>query len=253
MGDPRIGKTDILQSSARLNPISSYGLGTGTTGISLAINNSENVVTKGLIPMADKGLCAINELNIIRQRDLPFLFSAMDKGLISFNIAEKHYKFDARVKIIASGSPKTDKFVGWTKETIMRQVPFEFEMLSRFHLIFLIRRVNIKNYIRRSVKIVTDKKENILTEDEKFIRDYVEYAMQTVVELPNDIEKEIVNIAAIIKKDEKKYIQEFSKHEIIGLIRMAKASARMKLSKIVTKEDLDFIKEIVVDGLRLYE
>ncbi|MBW2997287.1 hypothetical protein KY349_03030, partial [Candidatus Woesearchaeota archaeon] len=62
LGDPGTGKTQILSAATELAPISSMGLGSGTSGVGLAVTVKGKEVVKGLLPMADKGLCAIDEL-----------------------------------------------------------------------------------------------------------------------------------------------------------------------------------------------
>jgi len=154
LGDPSTGKTDILRSASRLHPISSFGLGSGTTGVGLTVTVKGQEVTKGLLPMADRGLCAIDELNLMEDKDRAALYNAMEKGFLTYDKAGKHYKFDARVKIIATANPKGDKFVGWTLETLKKQLPFDTALLSRFHLVFLIRKPDIEKFVEISRKII---------------------------------------------------------------------------------------------------
>jgi len=251
LGDPGTGKTDILRSASNLHPISSFGLGSGTSGVGLTVTVKGNEVSKGLLPMADKGLCAVDELNLMQERDRASLYNAMEKGFITYDKGGNHYKFDARVRVIATANPKGDRFVGWTVETLKKQLPFDSALLTRFHLVFLIRKPDIKQFVEISKRILRGDKRKVLTGDERFIRDYVDYAANINVEIPGEFEREIIDFIAEIKQNEKKYLIEVSPRLVLGFIRLAKASARMGLREKVTQEDIDLVKEIVTRGLRL--
>ncbi len=84
-----------------------------------------------------------------------------------------------------------------------------------------------------------------------FIREYVDFAEQVDVEFPKEFEKQVVEFSTTLKKDEKKYLIEISPRIVIGLIRIAKASARMELRKTVKKEDIDKAEEIIKFGLQI--
>ncbi|MFW6383225.1 MAG: ATP-binding protein, partial [Nanoarchaeota archaeon] len=142
LGDPGTGKTDILRSASEIHPISSLGLGSGTTGAGLTITTKGKEITKGLLPMADGGICAIDELNLMEQKERGSLYNAMEKGFVTYDKGGKHYKFDARVRVLATANPKGDKFTAKDVEGLKKQLPFDPALLSRFHLVFLIRKPN---------------------------------------------------------------------------------------------------------------
>jgi len=251
LGDPSTGKTDILRSASNLHPISSFGLGSGTSGVGLTVTLKGDEVSKGLLPMADKGLCAIDELNLMQDRDRASLYNAMEKGFLTYDKGGKHYKFDARVRVLSTANPKGDKFVGWTIETLKKQMPFDTALLSRFHLVFMIRQPDIEKFVEISKKIIRNDKKKVVSGDEKFIQDYVSYADRIDVEIPVTLEKEIVDFISEIKKQEKKYLIDISPRLVLGFVRLAKASARMKLSKNVNQDDIDLVMDIVTRGLQV--
>ncbi len=251
LGDPGTGKTDILRSVSSLSPISSFGLGSGTSGVGLTVTVKGNEVLKGLLPMADKGLCAIDELNLMQERDRASLYNAMEKGFITYDKGGKHYKFDSRIKVIATANPVGDRFAGWTIETLKKQMPFDSALLTRFHLVFLIRKPDIQQFVEISKKIIRSEKKKALTGDESFIRDYVEYAQDIKVDIPVEFERGIIDFIAEIKENENRYLIEISPRLVVGFLRLAKASARMRLATKVTQDDIDLVKEIVTRGLRI--
>jgi len=251
LGDPGTGKTDILRSAASLHPCTSFGLGSGTSGVGLTVTVKGDQVSKGLLPKADKGICAIDELNLMQDRDRASLYNAMEKGFITYDKGGKHYKFDARVRIIATANPKGDRFAGWTLETLKQQMPFDSALLSRFHLVFLIRKPDVKQFVEISKKILRSSKKKTSVGDDAFVRDYVSHAESIEVEIPKEFEEDIIEFVSQIKANEKKYLVEVSPRLVLGFIRLAKASARMRLSKQVSKTDIDTVKEIVLKGLKI--
>jgi len=251
LGDPGTGKTDILRSATDLAPISSFGLGSGTSSVGLTVTMKGDQVQKGLLPMADKGMCAIDELNLMQEKDRASLYNAMEKGFITYDKGGKHHKFDSKIKVIATANPKGDRFAGWTVDTIRDQLPFDAALLSRFHLVFLIRKPDIKQFIEISKKIVSGDKKSHLSGDQTFISDYVKFASNIDVVIPKEHEDEIVDFMALVKENEKRYLVEVGPRLVLGFTRLAKASARMNLRDKVDSDDIKLVKDIIMHGLRI--
>jgi len=251
LGDPGTGKTDILKSVSMLHPVTSFGLGSGASKAGLSAAVVGNEIIRGLIPMAHNGICCIDELNLMKKTDYAALYSAMEKGFITYDKANRHFRLDANVRVIATSNPKGDRFVGNIIEILKKQIPFDSALLTRFHLVFLIRRPGLERFARITEKIVRDDKLKVNIKDMEFIRNYVDFAEQLDVEFPKEFEKQVVDFSTELKKDEKEYLIEISPRIVIGLIRIAKASARMELRKTVAKEDIDKAEEIIKFGLQI--
>ncbi len=148
LGDPGTGKTDILRSVSNLHPITSFGLGSGASkaGLSAAVKGNE--IIRGLLPMANEGICCIDELNLMKKTDYAALYSAMEKGIITYDKANKHFQLDAHVRVIATSNPKGDRFVGNIIDILKKQIPFDSALLTRFHLVFLIRKPGLERFAR---------------------------------------------------------------------------------------------------------
>lgn len=158
---------------------------------------------------------------------------------ITYHKGNKHIKLDANISLLASANPKGDKFVGRTTETWLKQIPFDPALLSRFHLVFFIRRPNTKQFINIAKKIVSQREKNIEINDALFIRDYVEFSHMVEVSFDDKLKKKIVDFATKLKKDERKFLIEVSPRLILGLMRLAKASARIELRNKVEEKDLN--------------
>lgn len=249
LGDPGTGKTDILRAVDEIAPISSYGLGSGTSSAGLTATFKGNELIHGLLPMADNGICCVDELNLMRARDRGALLNAMEKGFITYDKGNKHVKLDTRISLLATANPKGDKFVGRTTETWLKQIPFDPALLSRFHLVFFTRKHNTKEFIDIAKKLVSEREKNLQLNDALFIRDYIEFSHLIDVSFDDKLKKQIVDFAAKLKKDEDKFLIEVSPRLILGIIRLVKASARVELRIKVEQKDIDKVFKLYETSL----
>jgi replicative DNA helicase Mcm len=253
LGDPGTGKTEILRSVSEFASISSFGLGSGTSGVGLAMTVKGNEVKPGLLPMANNGICCIDELNLMKEESRASLYNAMEKGFVTYDKGGVSEKLDAKVSILATANPKGDKFKGNAVDVIKKQCPFDEALLSRFHLVFLVKKPTDEEFKRITEQVVKDKSRKISVHDKRFIKNYVAKALESVdkVKVGKDIEKKVVDLAAELKKNQRKYLVEIDVRFIIGIMRMLKASARCELRKDVHMKDFDRVKAIVLESLKL--
>ncbi len=249
LGDPQTGKTDIIRAISNLHPISVFGLGSGISGVGLALAVKGNDVIKGLLPRADQGICCIDELNLMKNRDRASLYSAMEKGFVSYDKGTKHLRMDANIRILATANPKLDKFVGRTIDVLKEQLPFDEALLSRFNLVFLIRYPSMEGFLEITKKIVSQDPTILVNEDINFIKEYVNFAEDIKVDFPKEFEKEVVDFIEHLKKNEDNFLVRIGPRTVIGFIRLCKASARLNLRNEVMRKDLDKVKKIFEDAL----
>jgi replicative DNA helicase Mcm len=223
IGDPGTGKTDILRSVHQLAPIGSFGLGSGTSGAGLGAMAKGDEIIKGLLPMADLGIACIDELNLMKGKDVAALYNAMEKGFITYDKGGKHEQLPARVRICATANPSGDTFIGKSTEAIRKQIPFEDALLSRFHFVFIVRKPTDEEFAEITARIVTGKKARITKEDVLFIKEYVKYAHELEVTIDPRFEQQIVDFIKELKKDEKQFLMEVSARTVVGIVRVVKA------------------------------
>ncbi len=250
LGDPGTGKTAFLHNIEKLYPKTALGLGSGTTGAGLGITMDGNEIRNGLLPMADNGICLIDELNLMKKEDYGALYSAMEKGFVSYDKKGKHIKLDARVRLVATANPIGGKFRGNTFDAIARQLPFEPALLSRFTVIFLLRKPGKNEFVRIAEQIVKDEKKTINENDIEFLREYIKTAEEINVKFPKVFEKEVSSFASKLKDNEDRFFFDVSPRIIHGLINISKAYARMELRDTVTENDLTKAKQIILDSLK---
>jgi replicative DNA helicase Mcm len=253
MGDPGTGKTDVLRSASDFAPISSFGLGSGTTGVGLVATVKGNEVLKGLLPMADNGLCCIDELNLMKEESRAGLYNAMEKGFVTYSKGGFHYKFDSRVSVLSTANPKGDRFSGTNVRQLKAQIPVDPALLSRFHLVFFIRKPNSKEFREITKKIISSAKDDINDEESLLIKEYLLHAMEEYknVEFPQRYEQRVVDYIADLKHREEDYLVEISPRLTIGFMRLCMACARMHHRNQVNEQDLEIVAKVLNNSLNV--
>ena len=249
LGDPQTGKTDIVRAISNLHPITVFGLGSGISGVGLALTVKGDDIIRGLLPRADQGICCIDELNLMQRKDRASLYSAMEKGFVSYDKGSKHLRMDANIRVLATANPKLDKFVGRRIELLKEQLPFDDALISRFNLVFLIRYPSMEGFLNITRKIVSQDPTILVNEDINFIKEYVNFAEDIKVDFPKEFEREVVDFIEYLKKNEDNFLVRIGPRTVIGFIRLCKASARLELRNQVMESDLEKVKNIFEKAL----
>lgn len=239
VGDPGTGKTDILRSTAALAPISSFGLGSGTSGAGLSVMMKGKILEKGLLPQAHEGLCCIDELNLMKPRDMAALYSAMEKGFITYDKGGTSKKIKAEVRVQATANPNGDRFVGKSLDVLKQQLPFDSALLTRFHVVFVIRKPDPRELMKIAQKIVRQNTVRLREEDIAFIKSYVTYAQTMDVDFDAKLENHVTNFILDAKERENRCLVEIGPRTVHGIMRLSQAYARINLRSKVVKEDVE--------------
>ncbi len=250
LGDPGTGKTDILRAAENLAPISSFGLGSGTSGTGLTTTVLGNEVKKGILSLADGGLALIDELNLMKKEDRAGLYNAMEKGFITYDKGGHHYKFPANCSLLASANPKKDTVIGHDMFAIKKQLPFEPALLSRFHLVFLVRKQDIEQFMEIADEVLTGKHKEVSKADAEFMKKYVEHARKINVRFPEKFNDDIKAFVLKVRLKEKQMLFDVTPRFVIGLKRLIEASARMELRDCVLEKDVKRVIEMYVQALK---
>jgi DNA replicative helicase MCM subunit Mcm2 (Cdc46/Mcm family) len=255
IGDPGTGKTDILRGASKIAPIGSMGLGSGTSGAGLSAMAKGDTIIKGLLPMADGGIACIDELNLMKSKDAAALYNAMEKGFVTYDKGGKHEQLSAKVRVLATANPKGDTFIGKSVESLRNQIPFDDALLSRFHVIFIVRKPTDEEFEQITKQIVQNHTESGVANlklgagDIDFLKQYIEYAGKVDVKLDSMHEQKIVEFIKSIKSDERKFLQEVGPRTVVGVIRVVKSIARSELAQAVDEDHLQKGFEIIKESL----
>jgi replicative DNA helicase Mcm len=239
LGDPGTGKTDILRAASELSPLSSFGLGSGASKAGLSVSFVGKEVHYGILVQANDGLCCIDELNLMKVDDRAALYNAMEKGFVTYDKGSLHERFPADIRLLATANPKGDQFRGGDLKTLKNQLPFDAALLSRFHLVFIIRKPDAKQFRAISQQLVEHKAKPLSKDDIAFIHRYVSTAKHLSVSIPTKLEARIVDAVTGFKEKEKRLLFDITPRLTKGLVSLASAGARLELRTEVTEKDVE--------------
>ena len=247
IGDPGTGKSALLQYVAKIAPRGLYTSGRGTTAAGLTaavIREAQGGMSleAGALVLADKGVCAIDEIEKMRPEDRVAMHEALEQQTISIAKGGIVATLNARTAVLAAANPALGRYDPY--RSVVENISLPITILSRFDLIFVIRDVPDKEHDARMAEHIleTHKLKEPTIEPPippDLLRKYISYA--------KNIEPKLTEEAIQVIRDF--YLEMRSKSEGEGapiaitarqletLIRIAEAHARAALREFVTVED----------------
>ncbi|MBN1923577.1 MAG: minichromosome maintenance protein MCM [Nanoarchaeota archaeon] len=251
IGDPGTGKSQLVKSMSSIAPKARFVSGKGATGAGLTATVVKDEVLKGwaleagALVLANKGILCIDEIDKMSPEDRSAMHEAMEQQTISISKANVQATLNCQTSIIAAANPKYGRFDQY--KPIADQIDMPVTLLSRFDLIFPIRDIPDKEEDTKLANHILKGHQNsdIYTPliPPEIIRKYVSYARQNINPVLSDsAAEEIQNF--FVKLRNKDVIGEsdvkpvpLTPRQLEALVRLSEASARVRLSKKVTKQD----------------
>ncbi|MEM0143118.1 MAG: minichromosome maintenance protein MCM, partial [Candidatus Parvarchaeum sp.] len=261
IGDPGSAKTRILQSVISLVPKGIYVSGKSVTGGGMtAVAERDDfaeggwTLKAGAMVLGNGGLVAIDEFDKINDEDRASLHEALESQTISVAKAGIIAKFNARAAVLAAANPKYGRFDPNTYPAEQFDIPPT--LLSRFDLIFPIKDVldeGIDKEIAKHILMqhqaagaqlaeMSEYKQVTLPPIEgEMLRKYIAYARKNIIpRLSDEAAKKIEEYYVELRKTGiKQGAVPITPRQIEGLVRMAEASAKSRLSEIVEIVDAE--------------
>ena len=149
VGDPGIGKSQILKYVSKLAPRSVYTSGKGTSGAGLTAAAVRDELggwslEAGALVLGDQGNVCVDELDKMRSEDRSALHEALEQQTVSIAKAGIMATLNTRCAVLAAANPKFGRFDRY--KAIAEQIDLPAPILSRFDLTFVIEdKPNIEN------------------------------------------------------------------------------------------------------------
>ena len=246
VGDPGIGKSQILKYVSKLAPRGIYTSGKGTSGVGLtaaAVRDDLGgwSLEAGALVLGDKGNVCVDELDKMREEDRSAIHEALEQQTISIAKAGIMATLNSRCSVLAAANPKFGRFDRY--RSIAEQIDLPSPILSRFDLIFIIedkpnaeRDHDLAGHI---LKIHQDSTIPYVIEPE-LMRKYIAYARKSVQPTLTKEAAEVLQDFYVTMRsgaiDEESPVP-ITARQLEALVRLAEASARIRLSNEVLKED----------------
>ena len=232
----------------------------------------------GALVLADKGIAAVDELDKMDSSDRSAMHEGLEQQKISVSKAGINATLKALCSLLGAANPKYGRFDQY--EPIGEQIDLEPALISRFDLIFTVTDSPDPEHDSRLAKhiIKTNYAGEINTQREELASS--EFTPEQVAEVTQEVAPEID--AELLRKyiahakrscfptmteEAKELIEEFyvdlrskgadedapvpvTARKLEAMVRLAEASARLRLSDTVEREDADRATDIVESCLK---
>ena len=264
VGDPGIGKSQILKYVSRLAPRSIYTSGKGTSGAGLTAAAVRDELggwslEAGALVLGDQGNVCVDELDKMRSEDRSALHEALEQQTVSIAKAGIMATLNSRCSVLAAANPKFGRFDRY--KVLAEQIDLPAPIISRFDLIFVIEdKPSREGDSKLAEHILKIHKENTVEYEiePELLRKYIAYARKNVnpqlTDEANEILKEFYVNTRNSNPDEQGAVP-ITARQLEAIIRLSEACAKIKLKDTVDSEDANkavrltmaCLKEVGVD------
>jgi len=284
IGDPGIAKSQLLRYTIKLAPRGIYTSGRSSTSAGLTATAVKDefgdgrwTLEAGALVLADKGMAGIDEMDKMRSEDRSAIHEAMEQQTISIAKAGIMATLQSRCSLLGAANPKYGRFDRY--DDIAKQINMPPALLSRFDLIFILtdqpsieRDLQISEHIlrahyagelemqRRHViesGITREDVEgvmNVITPEiePELLRKYIAYAKRNIYPLLGDEARaKLIDFYIGLRRqgEDPDSPVPVTARQLEALVRLAEASARIRLSNSITTDDVDRVIRIVTMSL----
>uniref|UniRef100_M4AIM6 DNA helicase MCM8 n=1 Tax=Xiphophorus maculatus TaxID=8083 RepID=M4AIM6_XIPMA len=141
VGDPGLGKSQMLQAVCNVAPRGIYvcGNSTSTTGLTVSLSRDSGTgdyaLEAGALVLADQGLCCIDEFDKLGSQQQALL-EAMEQQSVSLAKAGIVSSLPARTSVVAAANPVGGHYN--RGKTVSENLKMGSALLSRFDVVFLL-------------------------------------------------------------------------------------------------------------------
>ncbi|MDP8012968.1 MAG: ATP-binding protein, partial [Nanoarchaeota archaeon] len=203
------------------------------------------VLEAGAMPLTNGGLLCIDELDKMNKDDRSALHSALEQQIIAVSKANIHATLVSQTSVLAAANPKLGRFNPY--DVVAAQIDLPPTLINRFDLIFIMQdKPNPEVDKMVAEKILEANKDidkNKPAIDVNLFRKYIAYARQKSKPILSDDAMKTINEfylklrSSVSNEDEKLRPIPISARQLEAIIRLAEASAKVRLSNYVMPED----------------
>ncbi|MFA5409718.1 MAG: minichromosome maintenance protein MCM, partial [Bacilli bacterium] len=285
LGDPGIAKSVILRYAVNVAPHGVFTTGKTSTGAGLTaaavkddFGDGRWTLEAGALVLADGGVCGVDELDKMRKEDRDALHEALEQQSISISKAGITTTLRSRCSLLAAANPKRGRFN--VMDPIADQIDLPPSLISRFDLIFLIADIpneasdaRISDHILRTQRAgqakvrqahrVADETDLLILQEASNVepliapatlRKYIAYARRFI--FPALTPEADAKLREFYQEMRRKASSDpdspvpVTARQLEALVRLAEASARIRLSDKITAADATRVTDLTLSSLR---
>ncbi len=248
VGDPGLAKSQLLKYAASIAPKGIYTSGRGSTaaGLTAAVIKDAGggmSLEAGAVVLADMGICAIDEIDKMRNEDRVALHEAMEQMTVSISKGGIIATLNARTTIIAAANPVDGVFNPY--KSLSANINLPITLISRFDLIHTIRDELSEERDRRLTEHMILARETEIpyedTFDVDFMRKFIAYTRRFKVKMTKKafqiLQEYFINMRRKAGMSEDITAIPLTPRQFEALLRLAEASAKAHLREKATEED----------------
>ena len=248
VGDPGIGKSQILKYVSRLAPRSIYTSGKGTSGAGLTAAAVRDELggwslEAGALVLGDQGNVCVDELDKMRAEDRSALHEALEQQTVSIAKAGIMATLNSRCSVLAAANPKFGRFDQF--KVLAEQIDLPAPIISRFDLIFVIEdKPSREGDAKLAEHILKTHQYNTIEYEIEpdLLRKYIAYARKNIHPHLTDEANEVLREFYVNTRNsnpEEQGAVPITARQLEAIIRLSEASAKIKLKDTVDKEDAE--------------
>ncbi len=251
IGDPGSGKSQLLKRVRIVAPKGRYVSGKGATGVGLTASVVRDeflrgyALEAGALVLANRGICCIDELDKMGPDDRSAMHEALEQQTITISKANIQATLLAQTTVLAAANPKFGRFDPY--DILAKQIDMPPTLINRFDLIFPMKDLPNLETDEKMARFILNLHQNLeAIEPEietKMLKKYISYAKQNIFPVLSDVALEEIKKYYVDLRNQGSSEEDIvraipiSPRQLEALVRLAEASAKVRLSKTVTRKD----------------
>jgi len=260
IGDPGTSKTQLGKNTHLRTPRSYYlsGESASKAGLTATVEQDALLGSWGLragaICKCNGSILVLDECDKLDKEDRKALHTPMESGEVVINKATIHAKLKADCSILAIANPKSGMFEIGGSKTIVDQIDLPAPLISRFDIVFMMKDKINKAMDKEIAEIIYTQKSNEFSISVDLFRKYIIHAKTFKPKLKAEHLEELSDFYHKVRKqsiaiNSKMTGMPITPRHLEGIIRMAEASAKIRLSNEVSLEDIKLAQGLFYESL----